>query len=269
MLKSDTPPKPIIINLPSRRLLVKLNTLEDAFYYDIRENNPHGISISKNNSAEIRAYLKDRLIMTPKKEDIIKEAQSQLSIDKDFLSLVYKGKSLKRKFDKNKFCGNLSMADFAAQEEKIFNKSVPGAKKQSLNIALQVGTFVGGDYEQAFIKIVKTVLMCQAMNISLNIDVFDSDTAALPTGGYIIINIARSHEKLDLRRLLVSSHREFFNYTLFNSYSASGVQQVIGTFLSTSRINQDLSPYYDVIGGNLLQENHTMASQILKIAGIC
>lgn len=111
--------------------------------------------------------------------------------------------------------------------------------------------------------------MCQAMNISVNIDMFDSDTEALAAGSaYTLINVAKSDEKLNFKDILVASHEEFFRYTLFNSYSAGGPTRTIGTFLSNSRIINDLSPFYDVIGGNMISEQvkgKGMISQIIKI----
>ena len=98
---------------------------------------------------------------------------------------------------------------------------------------------------------------------------FDSDTEAIGNGpSYVLCNVAKSNEKLNLKNLLASSHSEFFNITLFNGYSASGRQRHIGTFLSKSRIVQDLSSKYDVIGGNMLNnnsENRELFSKVLKI----
>ena len=113
--------------------------------------------------------------------------------------------------------------------------------------------------------------MCQAMNIAVNIDVFDSDTQAIgKSNSYVICNVAKSNEKLNFKNILTASHKEFFNFTLFNGYSASRCQKKIGTFLSESLIIKDLAPMYDVIGGNLLldgfeDEQKQLVSKILKI----
>lgn len=252
--------------LPSESRLLRFNDIEDLFYYDIPENNPRGISIDRRNNSDVKEYIKTRSILTKRKQDIITLAQSEIEKDEEFLKLVYQGKSQKRKQNLNKFVGNLSMVQFAKGDEKLFLRGEPGKKKQILNLAFQVGTFLGGNYEEAFKKILKTIIMCQAMNISVNIDMFDSDTQAIDNkDGYIIVNVSRSCEKINFKKIMVASHPSFFNYTLFNGYSASEKQRSIGTFLSSSKIIQDLSPYYDVIGGNLLSERDGMISKILKI----
>jgi hypothetical protein len=157
------------------------------------------------------------------------------------------------------------------QHDKVFRRNTPGAKKATLDMAFQVGTFCGGDYTGSFVSILKTVLMCQALNINLNIDVFDSDVAGVGGGpAYIICNVAKSCEKLNFRKLLVSSHREFFSYSLFNGYSAAGQRTNIMGFLDEHRIARDLGSRYDVIGGNHLtlddSEEQQLVSKILKIA---
>lgn len=264
-------PKVKVLVLPSGSTLIRFDSLSDAFYYDDPQNNPRGIGIRHfiDGSEYIQSYFENRTVLTPYKRDIIQEAQKQMSLDQDFLKLVYKGKSQKRKFDLNKFVGQLSMTQYAVGAEKQFQRGVPGAKKQTLNLAFQVGTFVGGNYSQSFIKILKVILMCQAMNISVNIDMFDSDTQALQAGSaYTLINVARSNEKLNFKEILAASHQEFFRYTLFNSYSAGGPVRSIGAFLSSGRITNDLSPFYDVIGGNMISEQtrgEGMISQIIKI----
>lgn len=265
--------KPIVkvLKLPSGSTLIRFDSLSDAFYYDYPENNPEGISILRYNgqSGHIKSYFEERTILTSYKKEIIQKAQKQMSLDQDFLKLVYKGKSQKRKFDLNKFVGQLSMTQYAVGAEKQFQRRVPGAKKQILNLAFQVGTFVGGNYSESFVKILKVIMMCQAMNISVNIDMFDSDTEALQAGyAYTLINVAKSNEKLNFKEILAASHEEFFRYTLFNSYSAGGPVRSIGTFLNSGRITKDLSPFYDVIGGNMISEQtkgEGMISQIIKI----
>lgn len=264
--------KPIVkvLVLPSGSTLIRFDSLSDAFYYDIRENNPTGISIRHREDRDyVQEYMKNRHILTDEKREIIEKAQKEMSLDQDFLKLVYKGKSQKRKFELNKFVGQLSMSQYAVGAEKQFQRGYPGAKKQTLNLAFQVGTFVGGNYTKSFIKILKVIMMCQAMNISVNIDMFDSDTEALAAGpSYTLINVAKSDEKLNFKDILVASHEEFFRYTLFNSYSAGGPTRTIGTFLDSGKITRDLSPFYDVIGGNMISEQvrgDGMISQIIKI----
>lgn len=262
--------KPVVLykKLSSGSHLIRFSDINDAFWYDIPENNSNGIAIRHGSSYEIQQYFRDRSILTPSKFALIDKAKHELSIDREFLELVYKGKSDKRAKILNKYGGALSMAHYAAQNEKFFHKFQPGAKKKVLNMAFQVGTFVGGNYEGSFIRILKTILMCQALNISVNIDMFDSDTYAINgEDGYVIVNVAKSCEKIDFRKILAASHSQFFNYTLFNGYSASGKQRSIGTFLGTSKIIKDLGEMYDVIGGNLLEEqdSHSMVSKVLKI----
>lgn len=263
------------ISLESGKTLIRFADLEDLFFYDNLRNNPQGLGMRglKNGSFGLEpSYLEDRVKITQSKQRILDIARRDIKLDKDFLTLIYKAKSDKREYKMNKHGGNLSMPHYASNADKIFKIGKPGAKKQTLNIAFQVGTFVGQNYEDAFIRIVKTVLMCQAMNISLNIDVFDSDVSAIKrTGGYVICNVIKSSEKLNMRKLLACSHPEFFNGSLFNGYSASGNQDYIGGFLPESQIIKDLSQFYDVIGGNLLldkkadDEKHQMVSSILKI----
>lgn len=264
--------KPVVLykRLPSGSHLIRFSDINDIFWYDDPVNNPDGISIGHGYSSElsIQKYLKERSILTDYKHELIRKAQHELSVDREFLELVYKGKSDKRKRVLNKFGGALSMAHYAAQNEKVFHKFAPGAKKKVLNMAFQVGTFAGGNYEESFIRILKTILMCQALNISVNIDMFDSDTDAInEEPGYVIVNVAKSSEKIDFRKILAASHSHFFNYTLFNGYSASGKQKYIGTFLGQSRIVKELGEMYDVIGGNMLQEGgpDPLVSKVLKI----
>ncbi len=265
--------------LPSGAELVRFESLQDLYYFDVPENNPDGLGMKHrrdpNEERNILKYMHERHIITKAKQNIIAQAQKNLSADKEFLELVYKGKSEKRKSELNKFNGNLSIVQYARNAEKMFHKGVPGAKKQSLNMAFQVGTFVNGDYGGSFAKILKTIMMCQALNISVNIDMFDSDTCAInKSGSYIMANVAKSSEKLNFKQILVASHREFFHYSLFNGYSAAvgGLRGgTIRSFLGQDRIIRDLAPMYDVIGGNILidqpghQGGSEMISKILKI----
>lgn len=277
--------------LDSGSKLIRFNSLHDIFEFDEFDKNPRGLGFvtdatkpygsdmdgwdsnirHSHDSTSVKRYKEERNILTPKKQQLILKAQKDLSVDKEFLELVYKAKSEKREFKLNKFGGNLSMPHYASNNDKIFKKSQPGAKKQTLNMAFQVGTFSDGNYEESFIRILKTILMCQAMNIAVNIDVFDSDTKAIGNrNGYVICNVAKSSEKLNFKNILAASHDEFFSLTLFNGYSASGCQSRIGTFLSESLIKRDLAPMYDVIGGNLLLdgfegEQKQLVSKILKI----
>ena len=46
--------------------------------------------------------MENRHILTDEKREIIEKAQKEMSLDQDFLKLVYKGKSQKRKFELNK-----------------------------------------------------------------------------------------------------------------------------------------------------------------------
>lgn len=263
------------IKLPSGRRIIRFSDLESLFFYDVLKNNPTGLGMRGLEDGSYgleKLYLENRVKITPSKQRILDEAQRDIKLDKDFLNLVYKAKADKREYKLNKHGGNLSMPQYASNAEKIFKQGKPGAKKQTLNIAFQVGTFVGHNYEDAFIRIVKTVLMCQAMNIALNIDVFDSDKSAIKGGGYVICNVIKSSEKINYRKLLACSHPEFFNGSLFNGYSASGNHDYIGGFLEESEIIKDLSPFYDVIGGNLVldkkadNEKQKMVSSILKIS---
>ena len=261
--------KPIVkdIILPSGSRLLRFDSIEDLFYYDDPLNNPRGLGMAYANSEEIANYKRKRVFLSPQKQKFIEDVQKEVSMDQDFLKLVYQGKSQKRKQNLNKFVGNLSIPQYAKCSDKLFLRGQPGAKKQVLNLAFQVGTFVGGNYEETFKKILKTILMCQAMNISVNIDMFDSDVRAIHGGNaYIIVNVSRSCEKINFKRIMTASYRNFFNYSLFNGYSASGNTGYIDRFLPSSLIIQDLSPFYDVIGGNLLsEEQDEMVSKILKI----
>ncbi len=272
--------KPVVTlkTLPHGASLVRFSELNDLFYYDVGENNPNGFGVRNNYSSRyglnsrIQDYVNKRMILDKEKIEIIQAAEKGLSIDKDFLELIYKSQSEKRKSEKNKFCGNFLPVAYSRGEDKMFTKGIPGAKKVTIDMAFQVGTFMGGDYKASFAKILKTVMMARAMGINMNIDVFDSDTEAINgEDSYVICNVAKSYEKLDLKKILTFSHELFFHYSLFNGYSAWDKldQNVdIGTFISESKIKRDLGGMYDVIGGNMLQgkENSQMVSKIMKIA---
>ncbi len=274
------------VKLPSGSTLLRFPTLEDLFWFDNPINNPTGLGLkgylhqgedeidpATGHPSQITRYLKERTILTPAKQKLIAKARKNLQADKEFLELIYKAKSEKRKVILNKFGGNFSPVQFSRQEEKMFKKGVNGAKKATLDMAFQVGTFTDGDYGNSFQKIIKTILMCQAMNINLNIDVFDSEEDGVDMhDAYVICNVARSDKKINFNRLLAFSHQEFFRYTLFNGYAASGKPGRIRSFLGTKTIKEDLSRMYDVIGGNLLPETgedaeeNGMINKIIKIA---
>lgn len=274
-------PNVLYKTLKSGAKLIRFDNLQDIFWYDDPRNNPNGIGIREsleytgNHHYYLQSqekYFRERMILTERKQKLIDTAMKNMQMDKEFLELVYKAKSVKREYRLNRFGGNLSMPHYVSNSEKIFKKGKPGAKKVTLNMAFQVGVFTGGDYTGSFVKILKTILMCQAMGINLNIDMFDSDTEAIGLGpSYVICNVAKSNEKLNMKSVLTSSHSNFFNCTLFNGYSASGDARHIGTFLSESQIREDLAPMYDVIGGNTLtnpgegDEQKEMVSRILKI----
>lgn len=269
--------KPVVMvkTLPSGRTLVRFNELHELYWYDEYQNNPTGISIHGGwaGDAGLNLYKKNRNLITPSKQAIITRARKELQVDKDFLKLVYKAKSDKRGFEMSKFGGILSIPHYSRNEDKMFKKAKVGDKRVTLNMAFQVGTMCGGDYQGSFVAIIKTILMAQALNIAVNIDMFDSDTHAIRGGGYVICNVAKSTSKLNLKNILACSHQEFFNVSLFNGYTASGRHQSIGTFLGQTTIVRDLSQHYDIIGGNMLRDgashdtsNSPMMSKILKIA---
>lgn len=281
-------PKPedvLIKELPSGSTLIRFNSIHDIFWYDEHENAPHSIRAREGEHISA-SYRANRLSITPEKKRIIERARKEMAVDKEFLEIVYKGKSDKRQFTREKFGGQLNMVAYSRGEEKMFKKMRAGAKKQTLNMAFQVGTFVGGNYTESFVNIMKTVLMCQAMGIALNIDMFDSEVFGpkIPKPGqdpstvsgtvpsYTLCNVASSSQKLSFNKLLSASHREFFNHTLFNSYAAVGTHYNIRRFVETDKIKRDLSPHYDVIGGNMLpslseKDDATdgMVSKIMKI----
>lgn len=269
-------PEVLFKQLESGRKLVRFDNIQDIFWYDNPENNPSGITIRDEDPEQYfkrnKLYFNQRNILTKRKRQIIDKAMKSMSTDKEFLEIVYKAKSVKRAYKLNRFGGNLSMPHYVTNSEKIFKKGRPGAKKVTLDMAFQVGTFVGHDYESSFVNILKTILMCQAMNINVNIDMFDSDSTGINNkDSYVICNVAKSYEKLDLKKILTCSHREFFNVTLFNGYSASGEFGHISGFLEEYKLQEDLSPMYDVIGGNTLSnpgetdEQQDMINRILKI----
>lgn len=259
--------KPIVqyMKLESGRHFVRFRDIEDAYWYDNRENNPNGLGMGNMSSD----YVTKRGILSDYKLEIIKKARAELNIDKEFLELVYKGKSDKRMFTKNKFCGSFSPVSFAKGEEKIFTKSSPGAKKKALNMAFQVGVFSGGNYEKSFINITKTILAAQALGISLNIDMFDSDPKGINhQPSYVLINVAKSSEKLNFRKILACSDERFFNVTLFNGYCAAPCWERgrISAFLPQEWVVQDLGQFYDVIGGNILSDSlDELSAKVLKI----
>ena len=281
MSNSTKIPQPLHTEIicPSGRKIIRIDKLQHAFWYDNAENNPNSIFVREcSNFPDVMDYVANKYVLTEHKRKILRKAQESLNADKDLQELVHKSKTEKRKGEYNKFVGNFLPVQYSAGAEKIFSRMKTGKTHPVINMAFQVGTFYGGNYTGGFIKILKTILAAQALGVRLNIDMFDSDTRAVSTSnngsrGYIIVNAAKSTEKLNLQTILATSHAEFFNYTLFNSYSAQGLHNTyhIGKFLNTDEIVEDLSPYYDVIGGNLIQRDHAeeskkMVSTIIKIA---
>jgi hypothetical protein len=260
--------------LASGNGLIRFENLYDLYFYDNPANLPEVLLSTgyKNIGNTPRSYFRERGEITADKKLILEKARKQLNADKDFLKIIHEGKSAKRKYSLDKFSGNLSIVEYAKQSDKIFNKQVQGKKSKTLNIAFQVGTFADECYETSFIKILKLILSCQALNISLNIDVFDSDTMAFGGGwGYTIVNVAKSSCKLNLTNIFAFSHPEFFHYTLFNSYLALGRDSRIESFIYESQIIEDLSDRYDIISGNMvnkeLSEDSTV-QRIIKIANL-
>jgi hypothetical protein len=272
---SNYRPKVHLEQLPSGKHLMRFDNLYDLYFYDDPRNVEDIWSSGYEGSYYVdQDYFTDRGIISEGKKDILRDAEKQLNADRDFLSLIHLGKTYKRKMELNKFSGNLSVVDYAKQSDKIFKKRVEGKKSKTLNIAFQVGTFSDENYEKSFVKILKLVLSCQALKISLNIDVFDSDTTAFGDkreSGYTIVNVAKASNKINLVNLFAFSHEDFFRYTLFNSYLAYGQSSEIGTFLQEETIISDLKDRYDIIGGNMvnkeLSEDSTI-SRVLKIANI-
>ena len=132
--------------LPSGANLVRFDDLDAIYEYDDWDKHPGGLGMRHDSKEyyERNSYFRDRHILTKSKLELIERVQKNLSTDKEFLELIYKEKSAKRKYVSNKFGGNLSIPAFAKQSEKVFQRNTPGAKKQTLNIAFQVGTFQGG-----------------------------------------------------------------------------------------------------------------------------
>ena len=268
-----------LIVCPSGKKIIRFDKLNDLLWYDRLENNPNGVGVRRElYGGELpeftKKYIKERFLISKNKSRILSEARQNLAVDKDFQELIHKSKSDKRKAIQNKYGGSFLPTEYAKNSDYMFERYIPGKKATTINMAFQVGVLQGGNYSSGFVKILKTILMAQAMNIRVNIDMFDSDTTAVPGGGYIIVNLARSTEKVDFNKLLISFHEEFFNYTLFNGYSAQDLNKMynIGTFLNTNQITKDLNPYYEVIGGNFLpnpeenSETNAMISQLFKIA---
>lgn len=259
----------------SGRRIYRLNNLYDVNWYDDFKNNPNGYyNRNCGTDRQMKDYNKEKFILTASKRRILLEARKGLTVDKDFQELIYQEKSNKRKAYKNKFGGNFLPVQYARSEEKIFERHTSGKIAPTINMAFQVGTFAGGNYTQAFTKIVKAILMAQAMGVKLNIDMFDSDTRAVRGGGYIVVNVAKSSEKLDFNKILMCSDNRFFQISLFNAYSCQDLTDhfTVGTFLQGGQITRDLSPYYDVIGGNITEVNQEnpdkreMVSKLIKVA---
>lgn len=285
-------------DLPSGSKIIRFNNLFSMLWYDDPSNNPYNSAFTAHRDS---SYVKERLIFTEAKQDIYRKAKAELMVDRDLQQLIHKSKSDKRLIIKNKYGGSFSPVAYARGEEKIFNRGADGKKSSVINMAFQVGTFSGGNYQKGFTSILKAILAAQALGIKLNIDMFDSDTSAVPTArdkgkGYIICNVAKSTEKIDINKILVCSDSNFFNKSLFSGYAAQGCninpnselfdnnrnvyvddngieRYHIGTFLESSRITTDLAPFYEVIGGNMVKatseddkSKKEMVSQILKIA---
>lgn len=264
---------------PSGRKIIRFSDMNSMLWYDDQDSNPKGLyTLHKQHQ-----YIKNRFSFDEYKQNIYRQAKAELQVDKEFQKLIHKSKSDKRTMVKTKYGGNFLPVDYSRGEEKIFSRGIDGKKASVLNMAFQVGTFVGGNYQKGFVGILKSILAAQALGIRLNIDMFDSDTGAVPTSnylsqGYIICNVAKSTQKIDIVKILVASHTEFFNRSLFSGYSAQGpmTSYHIKTFINTHEIVKDLSPYYEVIGGNLLVDSYgnteegtarrEMVNKIIKIA---
>lgn len=266
---------PYITQTNSGATLIRFSSFYDISWWDYPENNPNGYSIERY--GDVRdSYLKKRYTFTWNKIEILRKAKKCLREDKEYLKLIYSAKSQSRKIQKNRFSGSLNAVSYSRGEDKLFDKSTTGSKKRTIDMAFQVGTFVGGDYEDSFISIMKCVLLCQSMNINLNIDLFDSDIRGVDSNpAYVICRMVSSRKKFNALDVLVGSHREFFTYTLFNGYSAASENTSISTFIEREIILQDLSQYYDVIGGNMINENYgngiseeetSMLKEIIKIS---
>lgn len=247
--------------------ILRFTSLFDIFYYDDEIINPNGLGKESYSSSTLENYKKELLTITPIKQALIDKVQKELLNDSDFQKLLYKEKSYKRKLVKNKHGGNLSMTRYSRDEEKIFDIGKIGSKKPSLSIAIQIGVFADMGYKKAFVDILKLILSIKALNVPCTLDFFDSDTAAIADRkSIVLVNVFNTQEKFDLRKILVAYHRQFFDYTLFNAYSASENQNRIGTFLADSTIVRNLKPYYNIIGGNAVDDNYqSMMNKITKI----
>ena len=258
-------PNFLYTTLLSGAKLLRFDCLEDLFYFDDIEVNPDGLGME--NIDFYNDYFTNRFTLNTAKIEVLQNAQKEISMDEEFLRIIYRGKTSKRSFVKDKFIGNLSVPAYSSGSDKIFQRMMPGAKKQTLNMAFQVG-ILSCNYAENFKKILKTILVCQAMGISLNIDMYDSDTLAIDgCPSYVIVNVAKSCEKLDFRQLMACYHEEFFSVSLFNGYSGSGSQYQIGTFLPENSIIRDLADKYDILGGSMRSgiENEEMINKLLKI----
>lgn len=255
------------MQLPSGRRLVRFTELVEIFEYDAPKYQTIGLghfralrSMTVSSESEqqekiiLSDYFSNRFVMTPRKKNLMDRAKKEMFLDVDFQRLVYEAKSTKTELHHNKFGGNLNIPAFAKQEKKIFTKRQVGKASRTIDIAFQSGMFT----DTNFVKIIKLVRMCQEMNIHVNIDAFDSDTGAL-SGGYVIVRVISSHEKLDFNKLLACSFNTFFNFTLFNGYTgyfenpftreSREILKNIHAFQPTENILEDLSPKYDIILG--------------------
>jgi hypothetical protein len=243
--------------------IIRFNSLYDLFYYDIRKNNPRGLGYTEDYK-DNESYLENRWKLDDRKKQILDKAYNNLNKDESFLKLMHKQKTLKRQLVSNKYGGNFNPVAYSRQEDKMFIKNITGKKKGSINIAIQVGVFQGKDYETSFVEILKLILSLQQLNIPYNIDMFDSDTKAIAyKDSFVIVNVSNTLEKFDLKSILCCSHEQFFWFSLFNGYSALNNQGRIETFLSETKINRLLSPYYDIIAGNISDTGYS--EMMLKV----
>lgn len=252
--------------------IIRFSSLYDLFYYDIEKNNPKGLGFSGTNIyehlvIEKENYINKRWVLDDYKKNILDKAYKDLSKDESFLKLMHSQKTLKRKFINNKHKGSFNPVAYSREDEKMFIKGIPNKKKPSINIAIQVGVFSGSSYTVSFINILKLILSLQQLNISYNIDMFDSDTRAINNeNSYVIVNVSNTLEKFDLKSILCCAYEQFFHFSLFNGYSASKKQKAIGTFLENDVILRDLSAYYDIIAGNLNETKYSaMMNKVNKI----
>lgn len=234
--------------------LIRFDSLYDLFWFDDKKNNPNGLGRNSMYGPDLmNKYFDERWVITPEKQELLDKAQKDLQTDTSFLDLMHKQKTNKRKLEKNKFVGNFQVIPYSRQEDKIFTKQIPGKRRASLNIAIQPGILFNGEYSESFFAILKLLLSLQQLNVSCNVDFFDSDTTAIDNEqSFVIANIFNSRQKFDIKAILCCSHQQFFDISLFNGYSASKKQKQIGTFLDIDVIEKYLSPYYDIIAGNHL-----------------